>query len=114
MTLQRNGAVTASVTWDGVVAGAVAGHRRQLRNGVLRDGNDAVTGGLRVRTIKCTMDILYIPHVYTDSIPDGDVEACRSSFLVRPGSLLIDFVRPRKSSRKNAPTRPADQNLRAS
>ena len=55
------------------------------------------------------MDILYIPHVYTDNIPDGDVEACRSSFLVRPGSLLIDFVRPRKSSRKNAPARPADQ-----
>ena len=55
------------------------------------------------------MDILCIPHVYTGSIPDGNVEACRSSFLVRPGSLLVDFVRPRKSSRKNAPARPADQ-----
>ena len=56
------------------------------------------------------MDILYILHVYTGSIPDGTVEACRSSFLVRPGSLLIDFVRPRMKEvlTENAPARPAD------
>ena len=54
------------------------------------------------------MDILYIPHVYTDSIPDGAVEACRSSFLVRPGSLLIDFFSTKEVLTENAPARPAD------